>query len=130
MIAPLLAAALAASAFIASLALAQTQTVPAQPVHAQAQPSPVAQPAQSPPAKAMHASCFSAGEAREAVGAKRVIAPNLALRAARQQGFEALRARLCTHNAKPAYFVTSLAKDGKVVWIVVDATTGTVVEKR
>ena len=75
--------------------------------------------------------CLSSAETHEAVSEKRAVAPVIALRNARvHAGGEALRARLCRHEANLAYMVTALRKDGKVLRVVVDAASGSVIETR
>jgi uncharacterized membrane protein YkoI len=74
--------------------------------------------------------CLSEAEIREEVAAKRVIAQVAALRAARAAGGgEAVRARLCHGEKGLVYAITSLKRDGKVLRIDVDATTGRIVER-
>ena len=75
--------------------------------------------------------CLSSVETQDAVSEKRAVAPVIALRNARvHAGGEVLRARLCRHEETLAYLVTALRKDGKVLRVVVDAVSGSVIETR
>ncbi|MCP8937734.1 PepSY domain-containing protein [Alsobacter sp. SYSU M60028] len=75
--------------------------------------------------------CLNEAEIREEVAAKRVIAQVAALRAARSQvGGEAVRARLCRSDAGLVYSITALKRDGKVVRVLVDATSGRIVAEK
>jgi len=82
------------------------------------------------PVRAQQA-CLSSVETQEAVSEKRAVAPVVALRSAKvHAGGEPLRARLCRHDENLAYLVTALRKDGKVLRVVVDAVSGSVIETR
>lgn len=85
----------------------------------------------SPEAPRAQEACLSSAETQEAVSEKRAVAPVVALRSAREHaGGETLRARLCRHEENLAYLVTALRKDGKVLRVVVDAMSGSVIETR
>jgi uncharacterized membrane protein YkoI len=73
-------------------------------------------------------SCLSAGETREVVAARKLTAPVAALRTAGSHAHgETLTIRLCRISDDLVYEVTVLRRDGRVVKVVVDATTGKIV---
>lgn len=79
-------------------------------------------------ARAMKPACLDEGEIHAEVGARRVVSQIAALRAARAaKGGEPVRARLCRSESGLFYAITSLKKDGKVVHVMVDATSGKVI---
>jgi uncharacterized membrane protein YkoI len=75
--------------------------------------------------------CLDQKATREAVASGRVVAPAVALKAARAaSGGEAVRARLCHSDSRLVYVVTSLRRDGRVRRIHVDAASGRVTRAR
>jgi hypothetical protein len=72
--------------------------------------------------------CLSPYEMREAIAAKAVVAPIAAIRSARLAvpGSEVLRARLCKDHDRHIYRITTLRKDGRLVNVTVDGTSGKV----
>lgn len=77
--------------------------------------------------KAEHGTCLGEAEIHEEVGAKRVVPQIVALRAARAaKGGEPVRARLCRSESGLVYAITTLKKDGKVVHVTIDASSGKV----
>jgi uncharacterized membrane protein YkoI len=74
--------------------------------------------------------CLDEAEIHAEVGARRVVSQMAALRAARAaKGGEPVRARLCRSESGLVYAITSLKKDGKVVHVTIDATSGKVIEE-
>jgi uncharacterized membrane protein YkoI len=65
---------------------------------------------------------------REVVATNRVVAPALAIGAARRSvpGADMLRATLCRDRDVFVYVISVLRKDGRVVHVVVDGPTGKV----
>lgn len=94
------------------------ETVAATKVVAQMQPQPVAR----------GENCLSDADLREAVAEKRVIAPLMAIRAAREimPRAEIQRASLCRHEQGLVYVLTALRRDGHFVQVTVDAQSGQV----
>lgn len=72
--------------------------------------------------------CLSQAEARQAVTQKTVIAPAVAMRAARSfaAGGRIIRASLCRTDDQLAYHITTLEKDGRVIRVTVDGRSGKV----
>ena len=81
------------------------------------------------PVRVMKPACLDEAEIHAEVGARRVVSQIAALRAARAaKGGEPVRARLCRSESGLVYAITSLKKDGKVVHVIVDASSGKVIE--
>jgi uncharacterized membrane protein YkoI len=72
--------------------------------------------------------CFSQREMQDAVSSNRVVAPALAVGAARRAvpGADMLRAMLCSDGDVYLYVISVLRKDGRVVHVVVDGPSGKV----
>ena len=72
--------------------------------------------------------CMSPREMRDAVAAHRLIAPALAVGAARRAvpGADLLRVTLCGEGGAFIYVISVLRKDGRVVHVVIDGPTGKV----
>ncbi len=72
--------------------------------------------------------CLSPREMRDIVSGNRVVAPALAIGAARRAvpGADMLRATLCRDGEIFVYVISVLRKDGRVVHVVVDGPTGKV----
>jgi hypothetical protein len=72
--------------------------------------------------------CFSQREMQDAVAGNRVVAPVLAVGAARRAvpGADMLRAILCSDGEVYLYVISVLRKDGRVVHVVVDGPSGKV----
>ena len=72
--------------------------------------------------------CMSSREMQDSVTARRVVAPALAVGAARAAvpGADLLRVTLCREGEAYIYLVSVLRKDGRVVHIVVDGPSGKV----
>jgi uncharacterized membrane protein YkoI len=72
--------------------------------------------------------CFSQREMQEAVASNRVVAPSLAVGAARRAvpGADMLKALLCSDGQVYLYVISVLQKDGRVVHVVVDGPSGKV----
>ena len=72
--------------------------------------------------------CLSPREMRGIVAGNRVVAPALAIGAARRAvpGADMLRATLCRDRDIFVYVISVLRKDGRVVHVVVDGPTGKV----
>ena len=72
--------------------------------------------------------CLSAREMRDVVATDRVVAPAVAIGAARRAvpGADMLRATLCRDGDIFIYVISVLRKDGRVVHVVVDGPTGKV----
>jgi uncharacterized membrane protein YkoI len=80
------------------------------------------------PARASKSACLDEAEIHAEVGSRRVVSQVAALRAARAaKGGEPVRARLCRSESGLVYAITSLKKDGKVVHVVIDASSGKVI---
>ncbi len=76
--------------------------------------------------------CLSPREMREAVANNRIVAPAVAIGAARRAvpGADMLRATLCGDRDYFVYVISVLRKDGRVVHVVVDGPTGKVAQVR
>jgi uncharacterized membrane protein YkoI len=72
------------------------------------------------------ADCLSQGEMREVVASGAVVAPAGATRAAQAQspGAEVTRVLLCRRGGGYVYEITLLQRDGRVVSVTVDGTSG------
>lgn len=72
------------------------------------------------------ANCLSQGEMREVVASSAVVAPAAATRAAQAQspGAEVTRVQLCRAGGGYVYEITLLQRDGRVVSVTVDASSG------
>ena len=72
--------------------------------------------------------CLSDRAMRDTVAAGRVVAPALAIGAARRAvpGADMLRATLCGDRDVFVYVISVLRKDGRVVHVVIDGPTGKV----
>jgi uncharacterized membrane protein YkoI len=72
--------------------------------------------------------CFSQREMQDVVTNNKVVAPALAVGAARRAvpGADMLRAMLCSDGAVYLYVISVLRKDGRVVHVVVDGPSGKV----
>ena len=72
--------------------------------------------------------CFSQREMKDAVASNRVVAPALAVGAARRAvpGADMLKALLCSDGEVYLYVISVLQKDGRVVHVVVDGPSGKV----
>jgi uncharacterized membrane protein YkoI len=72
--------------------------------------------------------CMSAREMRDAVAAHRLVSPAQAVGAARRAvpAGDLLRVTLCGEGGVFIYVVSVLRKDGRVVHVVVDGSTGQV----
>jgi uncharacterized membrane protein YkoI len=74
--------------------------------------------------------CLSAREMQEVVSTERVLAPALAVAAARRAvpNAEMLRANMCRDRDVLIYVISVLRKDGRVVHVVIDARSGKVAD--
>jgi uncharacterized membrane protein YkoI len=72
--------------------------------------------------------CFSQRQMQDVVSTNRVVAPALAVGAARRAvpGADMLRAMLCSDGDVYLYVISVLRKDGRVVHVVVDGPSGKV----
>ncbi len=72
--------------------------------------------------------CLSQRDMRDIVTTNRVVAPALAIGAARRAvpGADMLRATLCRDGDIFVYVISVLRKDGRVVHVVIDGPTGKV----
>jgi uncharacterized membrane protein YkoI len=70
--------------------------------------------------------CLSQGEMREVVASSAVVAPAAATRAAQAQspGAEVTRVQLCRAGGGYVFEITLLQRDGRLVSVTVDASTG------
>ena len=84
-----------------------------------------AEPARAAAAKPV---CLNAAETREEIKSRHLIEPFAALKfAAAQRKAEALSARLCHTGDDFYYEITMLHRDGRLVHVEMEATTGKVV---
>lgn len=75
--------------------------------------------------------CLAPASSRAAILEHRLIEAAAALRSAVNQfGAEALGARLCRADTRYVYEITLLRVDGRVIHVIVDATSGKVVGSR
>jgi uncharacterized membrane protein YkoI len=72
--------------------------------------------------------CLSPREMQETAATNRVVAPALAVGAARRAvpGADMLRATLCRDGEAFVYVISVLRKDGRVVHVVIDGPSGKV----
>jgi hypothetical protein len=72
--------------------------------------------------------CFNQREMHDAVASNRVVAPAMAVGAARRAvpGGDMLRALLCSDGDVYLYVISVLRKDGRVVHVVIDGPSGKV----
>ncbi len=90
--------------------------------------SPNAAEAEPPRAVAPKPVCLNAAETRDEVKSRNLIEPFAALKfAAAQRKAEALSARLCHTGDDFIYEITLLHRDGHLVHVEMEATTGKVV---
>ena len=70
--------------------------------------------------------CLSPREMQEVVSSERVVAPALAIAAAKRAvpNAEMLRANMCRDRDALIYVISVLRKDGRVVHVVIDARSG------
>jgi hypothetical protein len=84
--------------------------------------------AETPHAVAAKPVCLNAAETREEVKSRHLIEPFAALKfAAAQRKAEALSARLCHTGDDFFYEITLLHRDGRLVHVEMEATTGKVI---
>jgi hypothetical protein len=84
--------------------------------------------AEAPHAAAAKSVCLNAAETREEVKSRHLIEPFAALKfAAAQRKAEALSARLCHSGDDFFYEITILHRDGRLVHVAMEATTGKVI---
>jgi len=76
--------------------------------------------------------CLSPGEIQDAVSQGRAIEPRTAVQAARRQvpGADVMRGGLCRNGDALVYQVMVLRKDGRLVYVTIDAPSGKVVGVR
>ena len=76
--------------------------------------------------------CMSSREMQDSVASNRVVAPALAVGAARRAvpGADLLRVTLCRDGEAYVYVISVLRKDGRVVHVVIDGPTGRVAHMR
>lgn len=75
--------------------------------------------------------CLSQAEMREVLAQKAVIAPLVAVRAARaKSGGKVIRASLCRNDNEFVYQITTLRRDGRVVRVTVDGRSGRIEASR
>jgi uncharacterized membrane protein YkoI len=77
------------------------------------------------PAEADDTRCLNKEQQRAAIASGKAVRLGVALRAVKRRG-EVVRARLCEGGKGLVYMLTVLARDGKVVRVTVDATSGSV----
>jgi uncharacterized membrane protein YkoI len=72
--------------------------------------------------------CLDPGETRETVASNVVVAPAMAVVAARRSvpGAEIVRASLCRVEDHLLYIIMALRRDGRFVYVTIDATSGKV----
>ena len=72
--------------------------------------------------------CLNPGEMRETVADRKVVAPTTAVVTAREQvpGAEIVRANLCRVENHLLYIIMALRRDGRFVYVTIDATSGSV----
>jgi uncharacterized membrane protein YkoI len=72
--------------------------------------------------------CLDPGEMRETVADQKVVAPTQAVATARQslRGAEIVRANLCRVEDHLLYIIMALRRDGRFVYVTIDATSGKV----
>jgi len=90
--------------------------------------SAIAAEAEPPHVAAPKSVCLNAAETREEVKSRRLIEPFAALKfAGAQRKAEALSARLCHTGDDFIYEITLLHRDGRLVHVEMEATTGKLV---
>ena len=74
--------------------------------------------------------CLEPGEMREIVASQKVVAPAMAVTAARRAvpGSEVVRANLCRGGDHLLYVIMALRKDGRFVHVTIDAVSGKVAQ--
>lgn len=72
--------------------------------------------------------CLAPGEMRETVAEEKVVAPAMAVVTARHAvpGAEIVRANLCRIEEHLLYIIMALRRDGRFVYVTIDATSGKV----
>jgi uncharacterized membrane protein YkoI len=76
-------------------------------------------------------SCFGAEETRQLVIRHELISLNDVVRSARNGGAsDLISARLCETNSQLVYMIAMLGRDGRLLRMIVDARTGTVIHHR
>jgi uncharacterized membrane protein YkoI len=72
--------------------------------------------------------CLDPGEMRETVAAEKVVAPAAAMAAARHAvpGADIVRANLCRVENHLLYIIMALRRDGRFVYVTIDAVSGKV----
>src|SRR5919197_5258323 len=77
------------------------------------------------PAEGDDTRCLNKEQQRAAIASGKAVRLGVALRAVKRRG-EVVRARLCEGGKGLVYMLTVLARDGKVMRVTVDATSGSV----
>jgi uncharacterized membrane protein YkoI len=77
-------------------------------------------------ASAALANCLPPREMQEAIASKGVVAPASAVITARRQvpGADVVRASLCRSSDTLVYVITALQKDGRIVQVMIDGSSG------
>jgi uncharacterized membrane protein YkoI len=72
--------------------------------------------------------CLPPREMQEAIASKGVVAPASAVVTARRQvpGADVVRASLCRNSDALVYVITALQKDGRIVQVMIDGSSGRV----
>ena len=72
--------------------------------------------------------CLHPGEMRETVAENKVVAPTMAVGTARRAvpGAEIVRANLCRVENHLLYIIMALRRDGRFVYVTIDAVSGKV----
>jgi hypothetical protein len=72
--------------------------------------------------------CLEPGEMRETVADNKVVAPAIAVVTARRAvpGAEVVRANLCRVESHLLYIIMALRRDGRFVYVTIDAASGKV----
>ena len=76
-------------------------------------------------AKADDTRCLDKEQQRAAIASGKAVRLGVAVKAVKRRG-EVVRARLCERGKGLVYMLTVLARDGKVMRVTVDATSGSV----
>jgi len=76
-------------------------------------------------ARADDTRCLDKEQQRAAIASGKAVRLGVAVKAVKRRG-EVVRARLCERGKGLVYMLTVLARDGKVVRVTVDATSGSV----
>ena len=84
--------------------------------------------AQAQSASAALENCLPPREMQEAVASKGVVAPASAVMTARRQvpGADVVRASLCRNSDALVYVIMALQKDGRIVQVMIDGSSGRV----